>query len=322
MVRIPFSTLGSLVCLGLVLALGCGDDDDGTGGSGGSASLSGGGPGSGGTNSGGRAQGGSSSGGRTQGGASSGGAVGTAGAPEAGTTGVSGSAPGQPTAGAGGVDGGSGGEPQGGAGAANGGADAGGAGGAGGSEDPACKSIAPEATLTSHLRFTTDNECEVFVNGASVGKSTSWGSAVIVDVSLYLHPGRQNLIAIIGTNTSSQGGNDRGIVGELTIDANGGTQSLLVSDDKWRVASTEQTGWTQLGFDDSAWIPATEIAAMGDSPWGNVMPGSTAKWIWSGPVPADTANKPNLESTYARREFYLGLDGQTASNTPRCSSPE
>ncbi|HTQ06324.1 MAG TPA: hypothetical protein VMI54_20830 [Polyangiaceae bacterium] len=193
-----------------------------------------------------------------------------------------------------------------------------GAAGAGGAYDPACESITRDATMTSHLTVTADNEAEVFVNGTSVGTTSNWSAAVIIDVSLYLYPGRMNVVAIVGTNTSSQDGNDRGIVGQLTVDSTSGTVPLLVTDATWRVSPTETTGWSDPSFDDSSWIFATEVANMGDAPWGNIIPDSTAKWIWSAPVPASTSDKPNLESTYARREFYLGLDGTSTTATASC----
>jgi hypothetical protein len=184
--------------------------------------------------------------------------------------------------------------------------------------DPACQTIATDAQLTSHVRITADNECEVFVNGVSVGTTTNWGSPVTIDVSLFVYPGRENVIAVRATNTSSQSGNDRGILGELTVDGDAAPAVLVDTDHTWRVASTEQTGWTSLGFDDSAWTAAAEIAANGDPPWGSVFGASAAKWIWSAPIPVNVADKPNVETTYARRTFYFGVDGKTLADTPSC----
>ena len=190
----------------------------------------------------------------------------------------------------------------------------------------ACQSIPTTATLTSHLRITADNECEVFVNGTSVGMTANWGSAVTIDVTLYVHPGRKNVIAVRGTNTSSQGGNDRGIIGQLTVDSDGGVASLVITDASWRTsmsvpdvdAGAGAADWTALNFDDSAWSVATEIASNGDPPWGAVFGTSAAKWIWSAPIPSDPSAKPNLETAYARRTFYFSLDGGSIASTPAC----
>jgi len=150
---------------------------------------------------------------------------------------------------------------------------------------------------------------------------------VTIDVSLYVHPGRKNVIAVRGTNTSSQGGNDRGIIGELTVDADGGVAPLVVTNASWRSAKTVPdvdaggSNWTAVDFDDSEWSAATEIASNGDGPWGAVFGTSAAKWIWSATVPADTADKPNLETAYARRTFYFSLDGATIGAAPACPAP-
>jgi len=188
----------------------------------------------------------------------------------------------------------------------------------------ACQTISPTATLTSHLRITADNECEVFVNGTSVGMTANWGSAVTIDVTLYVHPGRKNVIAVRGTNTSSQGGNDRGIIGQLTVDSDGGTAPLVITDASWRTSMSVPdvdagaASWTAVDFDDSAWSAATVIANNGDAPWGGGFGTSEAKWIWSAPIPASTTDKPNLETAYARRAFYFSLDGGSIASTPAC----
>jgi hypothetical protein len=185
-------------------------------------------------------------------------------------------------------------------------------------DDPRCQEIAVDASVTAHLRITADNECDVFVNGSSAGSTNNWGSAVSLDVSLFVHPGRRNVVAVVGRNTSSQSGNDRGIVGELTIAQGEATLPVIITDAQWRTAKDEQVGWASLDFDDSSWSFASEIANMGDAPWGSVLAGSNAKWIWSAPVAANVADKPDLETAYVRREFYFDFDGLPA-NAPSCA---
>lgn len=184
--------------------------------------------------------------------------------------------------------------------------------------DPACAKIARDATFTARVRITCDNEAEVFVNGASVGTTTSWGSPVTLDLSLFLHPSRKNVIAVRGTNTSSQGGNDRGIIGEVTATVGTTVIPLVVTDGAWRTSKDEIAGWSALDFDDSAWKQATEVADHGAAPWGALFGTSSAKWIWSAAVPASTSDKPNLETAYVRRTFYFSLDGTATSSSPSC----
>lgn len=184
--------------------------------------------------------------------------------------------------------------------------------------DPACQMIERDATRTVNLRITADNECEVFVNGTSVGMTNSWPTAVTIDVSLFVHPGRRNVIAVRGVNTSSQPGNDRGIIGELASKTDGGSMVVIVTDTAWKVAKTEQAGWTELAFDDSAWEAATAIADSKAPPWGAVLGETTASWIWSDAVPQNVAEKPNVETAWTRRTFYFASDGTTVTNMPGC----
>jgi hypothetical protein len=185
--------------------------------------------------------------------------------------------------------------------------------------DPACATIPQDATRTVHLRITADNECDVFVNGADVGVTTNWQSPVTLDVSLYLYPGRINVIAVMGRNTSSQAGNDRGIIGELDDLTDGGSKVVLVTDKTWRSSKVERSGWPATLYDDSGWDQATEIASHGDAPWGPLLGTSTAKWLWTAPVPADVPPaKPDAETGFFRRAFYFGTDGTTLQDQPAC----
>ncbi|MEB2311672.1 MAG: hypothetical protein OZ928_07460 [Polyangiaceae bacterium] len=185
--------------------------------------------------------------------------------------------------------------------------------------DPACATTPRAATINAHLKITADNECEVFVNGTSVGTTSSWNVGVTIDVSLNVHPSQKNVVAVRGTNTSSQSGNDRGIIGELTIDAaDGGTAALVLTDSSWRASKTSATGWNEVAFDDSTWMDATEVANHGDGPWGPVLTTTGAKWIWTGLIPDAVSDKPNLEDAYVRRTFYFDVTGSGITSQPGC----
>ena len=107
--------------------------------------------------------------------------------------------------------------------------------------DPACLTIPTDATRKVHLRITADNECEVFVNGADVGMTTSWPSPVTLDVSLFVHPGKVNVIGVMARNTSSQGGNDRGIIGALEDVTDAGSKVVIVTDGAWKSSKVERS---------------------------------------------------------------------------------
>lgn len=324
MFRTSRSLLG-LSVLVVAVGYGCKDSDEepeGDAGRGGSAGT---------TSNGGKAGKGGAAGrggsaGAGQGGSaiSTGGTAGEGGAAVGGSAGEGGAA-GEPTSNGGAGAGGTAGEAAGAAGDATSAGAAGepavgGAGGADGEEDPRCTQIPVNATITSHLKITADNECDVYVNGASVGSTNNWGSAVTIDVSLYIHPGRRNVVAVAGRNTSSQDGNDRGIVGELTTTVGEVTVPVIVTNAEWRVSQEPGSDWTLLDYDDSTWPFASEIATVGDPPWGQVITNPNVKWIWFAPIPASAANKPNLEATYARRVFYFDFEG-TPRSEPLCNEP-
>jgi hypothetical protein len=183
--------------------------------------------------------------------------------------------------------------------------------------NPACATIPTTATRTVHLRITADNECDVYVNGALTGTTTSWPSPVTMDVSLFVHPGRVNVIAVEARNTSSQGGTDRGVIGQLEDLTDGGSKVVVLTDATWRSWKTAVSGWQGVLFDDSGWDMATVVGAHGDSPWGALLGTSNAKWLWTEPVPASTSDKPDLETGYFRKRFFFGFDGEVSA-TPGC----
>ena len=159
--------------------------------------------------------------------------------------------------------------------------------------------------------------------------TTNWGSAVTIDVSLVCLPGRKNVIAVRGTNTSSQGGNDRGIIGQLSVDSDGGVAPLVVTDASWRTvhvrcltSTPARANWTAPRLRrHRRGRRVSVVLSNGDAPWGGGFGASAAKWIWSAPIPSSTTDKPNLETTYARRTFYFSLDGTTIGATPACPAP-
>lgn len=182
---------------------------------------------------------------------------------------------------------------------------------------PACLTIPTSATRTVHLRITADNECDVYVNGALTGTTTSWPSPVTMDVSLFVHPGRVNAIAVEARNTSSQGGLDRAIIGQLEDLTDGGNQVIVLTDATWRSSKVTQSGWQGVLFDDSAWEQATVVGNHGDPPWSALLGTSNAKWLWTAPIPASTADKPNAETGYFRKRFFFGVDGEVTAE-PGC----
>lgn len=121
--------------------------------------------------------------------------------------------------------------------------------------------------------LTADNHATVHVNGKEAGHTDGgadgWRNPVSLDVTLFLRGG-ENLLAIAATNAAAGGANPAGLLGVLTVEYAQGRPMTLPIDANWKAARDAVPGWTEPGFDDSAWVDAVEIARYGDRPWGGV----------------------------------------------------
>lgn len=184
---------------------------------------------------------------------------------------------------------------------------------------PPC-GVALDATVQATLRLTADNERKVYVNGALVDDvAYAWSDPRSYEVTLFRHPKKQNVIAIEGINTSSQGGYDRGILAVLTSAADAGVAFSLVTDASWKMNPALVTDWFAPTTSDAAWPAAFDQAPNGTSPWGTIVDiPLTAKWIWT--YDSSTAStKLDGEHVYARRTFYVAVDGSLADAAATCS---
>jgi alpha-L-rhamnosidase len=115
------------------------------------------------------------------------------------------------------------------------------------------------------LLLTADDHAEVYVNGTKLGRAGSWRRLHRMEVD-GLKAGR-NTLAIAVDNAV---GSPAALVGKLRVDFEDGEPLILPIDASWKVSPAAADGWETPDFDDSAWPAATEIAAMGDAPWGKV----------------------------------------------------
>ena len=124
--------------------------------------------------------------------------------------------------------------------------------------------------LIGVIRMTCDNVFTLFLNGVEVGNSDNWTVAKVFSVD-FLY---ENQIAV----ACSDIGVISGLLGDISVNG-----SRINTDSSWKYSLTEQTGWKELGFDESSWTNATEVENYQGGtrfPIAN-MDGATAKWIWS-----------------------------------------
>ncbi len=125
------------------------------------------------------------------------------------------------------------------------------------------------------IRITADDQYELYVNGAFVGRGEQWETAEEYRVPL---GASKNVIAIKAINQASAAG----ILAEIYVDG-----KTFFSNANWRVNLNEAQGWTRPDFNDKTWPRATSFGKHGYAlPWAqfrNVegLARDIPEWIWS-----------------------------------------
>jgi hypothetical protein len=128
---------------------------------------------------------------------------------------------------------------------------------------------------------TADNDYDLYVDGNLImGGNEQWETTE--HTSLSLLPG-EHAVAVEAW--------DWGVIGGFLGTFRVGGEVAFNTDSSWKVtADTPPEGWKELGFDDSAWLPATEVPESEywywDYPTGWNWPDSgldteNAQWIWT-----------------------------------------
>lgn len=106
------------------------------------------------------------------------------------------------------------------------------------------------------LHATADNACAVFVNGASLGRGSTFQEVFAFDCSRHLRAGA-NRVEIRGEN-GGDAPNPAGLIAAVQVRLRSG--EIL----RW---TTDQS-WTAAGQRDGAGSPARELGPLGMAPWG------------------------------------------------------
>jgi len=108
--------------------------------------------------------------------------------------------------------------------------------------------LAKKSTST-HVSFSCDNDCTVFVNGQAVGTCDDHQNLTVVDLGAL--PEGKVTLAVHGKNT---GGPAALVLWFVWSDADG--KHHVVTDAQWRVSEADAEGWQSTTFDDSRWALA------------------------------------------------------------------
>ena len=121
--------------------------------------------------------------------------------------------------------------------------------------------------VSADLLVTADNLFEVAINGKPVGGNLSdpnaWSAPKRFNVAALLTAG-DNVISVEAANTAV---GPAGLLLKLRVVLSDGQSVERFTDQSWRCRASEEPNWTQLDFNDQAWLAATEMASFGGGPW-------------------------------------------------------
>lgn len=121
---------------------------------------------------------------------------------------------------------------------------------------------------SAHWLVAADNEFSGYVNGKMMGTGGNFKSATDLDVREQLRPGKNLLAASV--RNAGEGPNPAGFTGLLEIEFNEGPALRIATDESWRSTTKEFEGWEKAAYDDSTWLAARKLGAVGMAPWGEV----------------------------------------------------
>ncbi len=116
--------------------------------------------------------------------------------------------------------------------------------------------------------LTADDGFQLFINGHPAGQGSTWQRLVNVEVTGRMQPGA-NALGFEVTN-AGESPSPAGAVGRLVVAFASGEPMIVPIDGSWQTSPAAVEGWNRVGFDSSAWKPATALAKFGDPPWGKV----------------------------------------------------
>ncbi|MEE6294487.1 family 78 glycoside hydrolase catalytic domain [Georgenia wangjunii] len=132
--------------------------------------------------------------------------------------------------------------------------------------------------VSAELLLAADDGYSAHLNGAYVGSSSTsgeaWREARVFPLEVV--PGTNTVaVSAFNRNFASGAASPAGLLGKIYLRYADGTVTELATDPSWVTAREEAEGWTEVGHDDDAWVPAVVHAAYGGGDWGrNVVIGT------------------------------------------------
>lgn len=123
--------------------------------------------------------------------------------------------------------------------------------------------VADKKIRSAQLYVTCDNVIELFVNGKSQLRSSSWEKADQRDLAKLLKPGNN----VLGAACQNQG-SEAGLLLKLRIRYADGTEQSIATDDSWEMSAKVDGKWNQVTSDAASWSNAVLRYPLGKGPWG------------------------------------------------------
>ncbi|RZQ59470.1 family 78 glycoside hydrolase catalytic domain [Amycolatopsis suaedae] len=115
---------------------------------------------------------------------------------------------------------------------------------------------------------TADDDFTLYCNGERLlhapQRTDGWRTGRQAEAA----PAERLVLAAVATNRGGASVNPAGLLVRLVAETASGEREL-VTGPGWRATDAEVPGWTEPGFDDSGWAPATVLAPYGQGPWGS-----------------------------------------------------
>ena len=123
---------------------------------------------------------------------------------------------------------------------------------------------------------TADDDFTLYLNGRTAVEAPQqqdgWRIGRTAEVTSLVRDavtdGGRVVLAALATNRPGPSVNPAGLLVRLIVETAGGQTHELSTGTGWRAAESEQQGWQERDFDDSAWAEAAVLAPYGQGPWG------------------------------------------------------
>lgn len=120
----------------------------------------------------------------------------------------------------------------------------------------------------ARFQYTGDNEGRGWIDEFDLGARNNFRTVKFNDITTRLEPGQTYVFGLTGYHNKPD--QPAGVVGLLEIDFAEGAPLIIPTDEHWKVTDHEVPGWLKTNFDDSGWVSAQKIGAVGMEPWGSV----------------------------------------------------